>query len=80
MKHHEPMKHHEAMKHYAEGGYEHGVDKPALAPKGKEEQSMGCSDYKKEAMDIAYGQAGQAGCKADGTKIIGQYKNYHWEE
>ena len=27
-------------KHYAEGGYKHEVDKPAPAPKGKEENSM----------------------------------------
>lgn len=81
MKHHEAMKHHDAIKHYAEGGmYKNEVEEPKVAPVGHLEQSMGCSDFKGEAMDIAYGQAGQAGCKSDGSKIISQFKNYGWSE
>jgi hypothetical protein len=79
MKHHETMKHHEPMKHH-EASYEHEVDKPHEPKSGHKADSMGCSDYKKQAMDIAYGQASQSGCKADGTKIIGQFKNYGWTE
>jgi len=40
----------------------------------------GCSDYKGDAMDIAYGQAGEQGCKSDGSKIVGQFKDYHWAD
>lgn len=80
MQHHEAMKHHEAIHHYAQGKYQNEVDKPSLPAEGKVENSMGCSDFKKEAMDISYGQAGQAGCKADGSKIISEFKDYHWAE
>jgi hypothetical protein len=81
MVHHEKMRHHEAMQHKAQkGGYEHEVDKPSLPKEGHLEQSMGCSDYKKDAMDIAYGQATQSGCKSDGSKIISQFKNYGWTD
>jgi hypothetical protein len=69
------------MKHHAQhGGYSHETDKPAPAPEGHLDHSMGCSDFKKDAMDISYGQAGQSGCKADGSKIVGQFKDYHWAE
>lgn len=75
------MKHHEMMHHYAQkGGYEHETDKPSLPSEGHLEKAMGCSDFKTDAMDIAYGQAGHAGCKADGTKIVSQMKEYHWAE
>jgi hypothetical protein len=67
------MKHHEAS-------YEHETDKPAEPKQGKESESMGCSDYKSQAMDTAYGQASKSGCKSDGSKILGQYKNYGWSE
>ncbi len=78
MRHHEAMKHHEAIHHYAQEKYQHEVDKPSLPPEGHDFNSMGCSDYKSDAMDIAYGQAGEKGCKEDGSKIVGQFKDYHW--
>jgi hypothetical protein len=81
MKHHEAMKHHETMKHYAQkGGYEHETDKPSVPKEGHLAQSMGCSDFKGDAMEISYGQAGKSGAKSDGTKIVSQYKNYGWAE
>lgn len=80
MQHHEAMKHHEAIHHYAQGKYMHETDKPSQPSEGHMTQSMGCSDFKKEAMDIAYGQSGQAGAKSDGSKIVSEFKEYHWAD
>jgi hypothetical protein len=71
------------MKEYKESKgarYEHGEDKPSQPKQGTLEKGMGCYDFKAEAMDISYGQAGKEGCKADNGKIESQMKNYHWAE
>jgi hypothetical protein len=59
--------------------YENEVEKPKVAKGGHQESGMGCHDFKKEAMDIAYGQAGMGGCKSDYRKIESQMKHYDWE-
>jgi hypothetical protein len=63
----------------ATGRYENEVEKPKVASHGHQESGMGCADFKKEAMDIAYGQAGSGGCKSDSGKITSQMKHYDWE-
>jgi len=80
MRHHEAQQHHSAIKHHAEGGYKHETDKPSQPAMGHGGNDYGCSDYKGDAMDIAYGQAGEQGCKSDGSKIVGQFKDYHWAD
>ncbi len=59
--------------------YEHEVEKPKVPKGGHQESGMGVHDFKKEAMDIAYGQAGEAGCKSDAKKMSSQMKHYDWE-
>lgn len=59
--------------------YEHEMDRPKVAKGGHAEKGMGVHEFKGQAMDIAYGQAGMAGCKADYKKIEGQMKHYDWE-
>jgi hypothetical protein len=59
--------------------YEKEVEKPKVPKGGHQESGMGCHDFKKEAMDISYGQAGMAGCKSDSRKIESQMKHYDWE-
>lgn len=59
--------------------YEHETDAPKMPKGGRQESGMGCHDFKGEAMDIAYGQSGKNGCKADYKKIEGQMKHYDWE-
>lgn len=61
-------------------GYEHEVEKPKVPSKGHEDRTMGCDDFKSDAMEIAFGQAGKAGVKSDKSKISAQYKDYHWSE
>lgn len=56
----------------------HEVDEPSV-PSAKTSAPMGdCSEFKKEAQNIAYGQAGKSGCKSDKSKISAQLKNYNW--
>lgn len=59
--------------------YEHEVEKPSMPAQGHMERGMGCHEFKGQADSIAYGQAGGAGCKSDGKKIMGQMKEYHWD-
>lgn len=59
--------------------YKNEMDEPSVPPHGKQESGMGLGDMKKEAMDIAYGQAGEAGCRSDSKKIMSQMKHYDWE-
>jgi hypothetical protein len=61
------------------GSYEHEMDRPSVPKHGHQMSGMGVDDMKKEAMDIAYGQAGEKGCKSDSKKISGQMKHYDWE-
>lgn len=39
----------------------------------------GLDEFKGEADPIAYGQAGEAGCKSDHGKLKSQMKDYHWD-
>jgi len=61
--------------------YEHEVDKPQVAPKGKMPEMMGgLHAFKSEGADQIYGQAGKSGCERDLRKIKAQefdgaYKN-----
>ena len=57
----------------------HEEDMPKVAPGGHQESGLGCHDFKGEAMDIAYGQAGEKGSKSDSKKINSQMKSYDWE-
>lgn len=59
--------------------YEHEMDEPKVPKHGHQESGMGCADFKGQAMDIAYGQAGSGGCKSDTKKMDSQMKHYDWE-
>ncbi len=59
--------------------YKNEVEEPKMPKHGHQMGGMGLGDFKGEAMDIAYGQAGEAGCKADSKKISSQMKHYDWE-
>ena len=65
---------HESMMHH--GMYKHEEERPKVAPKGHMMHGLGADDFKKEAMDIAYGQAGMEGCRSDSKKIMSQMKTY----
>lgn len=60
--------------------YKNETDKPSVPAEGHKSDVMGCSDYKAEAQEIAFGQAGKSGCKSDGSKIKSQFKHYGWSE
>lgn len=54
--------------------YEHGTDKPMKAKEGgRPIGTHGCGDFKGEAFDQAWGQAGKAGVMADMRKIHAQH-------
>lgn len=59
--------------------YRNEVEEPQVPSEGHMDHGMGCHDMKGEAMPIAYGQAGEAGCASDSKKIKSQFKNYGWE-
>ncbi len=61
------------------GMYRNEVEEPKMPMEGHMEHGMGCHEFKGEAMDIAYGQAGMEGCRSDQKKIMSQMKNYHWD-
>jgi hypothetical protein len=67
------------MKASKHASYKNEVDEPHVPKHGHQEAGMGVHDFKKEAMDIAYGQAGSAGCKSDEKKFSSQMKHYDWE-
>lgn len=60
--------------------YENEVEKPSVPADGHMMSGMGCADFKGEAMDQAYGQAGDKGCMADSKKVMSQMKNYNWSD
>lgn len=62
------------------GMYKNEVERPEQPMQGHLEKGMGMKDFKGDADDLAYGQAGGAGCKSDDRKIASQMKNYHWSE
>lgn len=54
--------------------YKHQEDKPSQpAQGGKAENLRSMKDFKGQAMDQAYGQAGSKGCKSDEAKIKSQF-------
>ena len=59
--------------------YKNEVEKPSEPSVGHMEKGMGCKDFKGQADSIAYGQAGEAGCRSDESKIRGQEKHYDWK-
>ena len=67
------------MKEHKHAMYKNEVEEPRVPMHGHQESGMGCHDFKGEAQDIAYGQAGEMGCKSDSKKMGAQFKNYHWD-
>ncbi len=59
--------------------YENEVEKPKVPADGHMAKGWGLDDFKSEGMDIAYGQAGKAGCMSDSKKIHAQFKHYSEE-
>ncbi len=54
--------------------YRHEEDMPAQPKQGGKAQNLhSMKDFKSQAMDQAYGQAGAKGCKADEAKIKAQH-------
>jgi hypothetical protein len=62
------------------GMYENETEHPHVPMQGKPERGHGAEEFKGMAMDIAYGQAGKAGCMADERRMREQHKNYHWAD
>lgn len=61
--------------------YQHGVDMPKKAPAGGRPMgTFGCSDFKSDSMDQAYGQAGIEGCRMDQNKIHAQHFKTYTDE
>lgn len=52
--------------------YENEVEKPMVPKAPMMEKGMGCHEFKGQAMDIAYGQAGKKGCESDYKKLSAQ--------
>ncbi len=67
----------------SKGVYRNEVERPSIPPfnhiSPKENMGHGMDDWKDQADPIAYGQASEAGCKSDKGKIMGQFKDYHWD-
>lgn len=59
--------------------YENEVDKPSVPKVRKNEPMESCDDFKDEAMDTAFGQAGKGGVASDHKKISSQMKSYGWD-
>lgn len=58
------------------GHMEHGTDKPPHNKGGGKAQNLvDVDDFKGQAMDTAYGQAGMHGCRSDEKKIHAQFKH-----
>jgi len=68
------------MKQGAKGIYRNEVEKPEQAAVGHLKRAMGCDEFKGQAMDISYGQAGKKGCSSDQRKIQSQMMHYSSEE
>lgn len=52
--------------------YKNEEEKPSIPMQGKKAHMESVKDFKGQAMDIAYGQAGKKGCEADYKKIMSQ--------
>jgi hypothetical protein len=62
------------------GMYRNEMEHPHVPMQGMPERGHGAEDFKGMAMDIAYGQAGKAGCMADEKRMRAQHKDYHWAD
>lgn len=61
--------------------YENEVEKPKAAKSGgRPKNDYGCMDYKGDAMDQAYGQAGKKGVEADMRKIKAQHFHAYMDD
>lgn len=64
--------------------YKHGEDEPAFETIGKGTGHMvrmeSCHDFKKDASDQSYGQAGMKGCKSDEHKIHAQFNHSYTDD
>ena len=58
--------------------YKHEEEEPSQPSQGHMMSGWGCEDMKGQADPIAYGQAGESGCKSDSKKMHAQFKDYHW--
>lgn len=68
------------MKDRAKGMYRNEVEMPEQAPVGHLKRAMGADEFKGQAMEISYGQAGKSGCASDHKKIMSQMMHYPSEE
>jgi len=59
--------------------YRNEVERPEIPGVRANEPMMDASDFKGEAMDTAYGQAGKHGLSSDEKKIHSQFKSYGWD-
>jgi len=66
------------------GTYKNETDHPPHEKigKGKGHQvgMSACDDFKSQASDQAYGQAGMKGCKADHSKIKSQFNHSYTDD
>jgi hypothetical protein len=67
------------MSHSSHGMYRNEVEKPHQPMQGHMIHGFGMDEFKKDADPIAYGQASSQGCQSDHKKIMGQFKEYHWD-
>ncbi len=74
---HKEMKHHGHMASHSV--YKNEVEKPQIPPIHANEPMVNAAHFKGEAMDTAYGQAGEHGCSSDEKKIHSQFKSYGWD-
>lgn len=77
---HSKMHHSKHSMHKGHGLYKHETEHPHVPMQGHPEHGHGAEDFKGMAMDIAYGQAGKAGCMADEKRMRAQHKDYHWAD
>lgn len=64
--------------------YEHEVSEPRFEKRGKGSGHMvamhDCSDFKSDASDQAFGQAGKRGIEADHKKIRAQFNHSYTDD
>lgn len=64
--------------------YEHGMDEPKRQKIGKgsghQVAMSNCADFKSQASDQAYGQAGDKGCMSDQKKIMAQFNHSYTDD
>lgn len=64
--------------------YKHGEDEPSRQKIGSGTGHMvmmeSCEDFKSDASDQAYGQAGMQGCHSDNKKIHAQFMHSYTDD